>query len=187
MSSSLPNSDIILDGFSTACLNWIKQIYEEQKLNKNKESHEVSEVSTFNLSSFIKNTIFSLTNQWNETSLFELLPFFFHNFITISVKIMPKDQKYLFKLGDLLRGFLNISEFYIRQDTIVFIKNKLQNGEMKSEWADVDSLEEYYMNLPKTQKKLRYEIRNLIMIVLRTEILEKDENIKDVKLIINKT
>ncbi len=179
MNESISDRSKKLSDFSKSIEEWIEKTYEWEK--KPVKATHLVEIEpkqlefTPDLPNFISNKITEFTDDWNP----ELIADFFHIFVKITFE-KKSDQKPLFSFGDLYRAFDNIQRFKIQEKTIIFIKNKLLEGECDYNWTDSLFLEGIYKSLAvEKDRDLKFRIRNLIFLTIRDENRDKNRRLRD--------
>lgn len=167
MIESPPDHSIIKRDFKSRAKFWIENAY-----NLFNDENEISRDP--NLQGFVRKTLNELVDEWN----ISIIPELFNSFIVNIFKLKPENQESFYQLGELYRSFNNILSFEILNDTFIYIKKKLLEGNCNSDWVDTPFLDSYYRSISVRQKSLRFNIRNLILLALRF----KKRKIKDIRL-----
>ncbi len=130
-------------------------------------------LSSPNLQKFVQITLYEYIDEWNISIVSEL----FNEFIIILFKSIPAKGKPLYSLGEIYRAFDNIFSFQITHNTFQFLKKKIIEGIIDADWIDIPFLNSYYRNLSNKHKKMRFIVRNIILLTLRI----KSRKIKDIR------
>ena len=127
-----------------------------------------------NLQKFIQITLYELIDEWN----ISIVPYLFDEFIRIVIKYKTNKSSPLYGLGEIFRAFDNIFSFQIQQETLNYLRNKLVDDLIDANWLNIPFLSNYYRSFPRRKKIMRFHIRNLILLAVRS----KNRKIKDIRL-----
>lgn len=159
------DSLILKEDFITKSEFWVKSSYNEL----------ITRISLVpNLQKFIQITLYELIDEWN----ISIVPYLFDEFIKIVLRHKPERSEPLYRLGELYRAFDNIFSFQIQQETFDYLRSKLVEDLVDADWLDIPFLSNYYRSFPRRKKIMRFYIRNLILLAIRS----KNRKIKDIRL-----
>lgn len=184
MKGSLSDYSKKIDYFISILENFIENFKKLSKSDRaitsteDDDSEELSPNEGF--FNFLKNNFYQFLYPVNDIKQvdveflnLEIIPELFDQFIKIYFQNKQffydnfKDLKFslIYRMFDLIPS----EKFEIKNETIEILKEKINQGECKSDWLDVSFLNEYYESLPKTDRDYLFSLRTLILMTLRRE------------------